>query len=743
VEFAYPLPWWGWSLILAGVALAGYGAYTRNVVSLSPGRRSLLAAIRTLVLLLVVFFLFRPVRLHPSNAFRNQVVPVLVDISRSMALADAGGQRRIDHAADLVTRQVLPAVKSRFQAEVLTFGESLTPSTQSAFSPTARRSDLSGALEAVTERYRGRRVAGVVVVSDGGDTGGREAAHALEDANIPVFAIGVGNAARMPDREILSLTVGQANVENALVDLSISAVSYGYGTDPIRFRVLANGRPIDSRLVTPAANGTPVHEVFLAAPDRAGATLLTVEIPPEAGEAVPENNRRSVLVSPPGRARRLLIVEGAPGFEHSFIKRALGADPSLEFDASVRKGQNDQGQDTFYIQATPSRGASLVSGFPTERRALYAYDAVVLANVDRELLNREQLNLTADFVERRGGGVLMLGARSFARGAFVGTVLENVLPLELSDRGGGLTRTAAQSQDATAQPFKVMLTPEGEAHPIMRLGLDRGEILRRWEQVPPLASTATLGAPHPGAQVLATTETPGGGRYPLVAVQRYGRGRSMIFSGEASWRWRMGLPSTDRTHEMFWRQTARWLSTDAPDPVELGEIDAAAAGDMVDLDMLVRDAEFVPIPDATVTLRVTLPGGASRELLASLVDAASGLYRARLRADQSGIYRVGGEARRGTAVLGSSNRWTLVGGADPEMADPRLNQELLSRLAAASGGRYLADADISQLPSLLMSAQQETVPPERQDLWNNVWTFALIVLLLSAEWILRRRWGMR
>jgi uncharacterized membrane protein len=47
------------------------------------------------------------------------------------------------------------------------------------------------------------------------------------------------------------------------------------------------------------------------------------------------------------------------------------------------------------------------------------------------------------------------------------------------------------------------------------------------------------------------------------------------------------------------------------------------------------------------------------------------------------------------------------------------------------------------LPSLLVSAQQDMVPPERQDLWNNVWTFALIVLLLSAEWILRRRWGMR
>jgi uncharacterized membrane protein len=742
LQFAYPLPWWGWILVLAGVALAGYGAYTRAAVSLSPTRRSLLAAIRALVLLLLVFFLCRPVRLLPSNTLHNQVVPVLVDVSRSMGLADAGGRRRIEHAADLLTRAVLPAVRSEFQADVFTFGETLAPGSSANLAATARRSDLSGALEAVRERYRGRRVAGIVVLSDGGDTGGRDAARTAESGNVPVFTIGIGDPARRPDREVLSLTVGEANVENALVDLSVSAVSHGYGTAPFTLRLLANDRPIDSRMVTPATDGSPVHETFLVAPDRAGPTLLKIEIPAEPGETVPDNNRRSVLVSPPGRVRRLLLVEGAPGFEHSFIKRALAKDPSLEFDAAVRKGQNDQGQDTFYLQATPARGAALVSGFPTERRGLYAYDAVVLANVDRALLNRDHLALAAAFVETRGGGLLMLGARSFARGAFVGTVLEDVLPLELSDRSGGVTRTSGQSGTEGSEPYRVTLTPEGEAHPIMRLGLDRGETLRRWEQVPPLASTALLGSPRPGAQVLAMTVTPGG-RYPLVAVQRFGRGRSMVFTGEASWRWRMGLPSSDRTHEMFWRQTARWLSAGAPDPVSLREITTAAGGDMLELEMLVRDAEFTPIPDAKVSMRVTLPGGASQDLSASLVDSASGLYGARLRADQVGIYRVSGEARRGDVVLGTTSRWTLVGGADPEMADPRLNQELLVRLASASGGRDLSEDDISALPTLLVSAQGETGPPVRQDLWNNVWTFALIVLLLSAEWILRRRWGMR
>jgi hypothetical protein len=217
----------------------------------------------------------------------------------------------------------------------------------------------------------------------------------------------------------------------------------------------------------------------------------------------------------------------------------------------------------------------------------------------------------------------------------------------------------------------------------------------------------------------------------------------MIFAGEASWRWRMGLPSTDRTHEMFWRQTARWLSAGAPDPIELGEIGPTAEGDRLELDMLVRDPEFKPILDAAVTMRLTKPGGESQDLTASLVDAGSGLYRARLRADQRGMYRVSGEARRGDAVLGSSSRWCLVGGADLEMADPRLNQDLLARLGTSSGGRYVTEGDISALPTWLASALGESVPPERQDLWNNVWTFAVIVLLLSTEWLLRRRWGMR
>ena len=111
----------------------------------------------------------------------------------------------------------------------------------------------------------------------------------------------------------------------------------------------------------------------------------------------------------------MLIVEGAPGFEHTFLKRALSDDPGLEIDAVVRKGQNDEGRDTFFIQADPSRMAALASGYPAKRAELFVYDAVIFGNIEGDFFTRDQLEMTGDFVAERGGGLLVLGARSFER----------------------------------------------------------------------------------------------------------------------------------------------------------------------------------------------------------------------------------------------------------------------------------------------------------------------------------------
>ena len=95
------------------------------------------------------------------------------------------------------------------------------------------------------------------------------------------------------------------------------------------------------------------------------------------------------------------------------------------------------------------------------------------------------------------------------------------------------------------------------------------------------------------------------------------------------------------------------------------------------------------------------------------------------------------------APLGEADRAFYVGGADREFADPRLNEGFLRRAARASGGRYVRPAEAGRIPAWLRTTVPQSAAPVPSDAWHTPWSFAAIVLLLSGEWILRRRWGLR
>lgn len=739
MHFAYPLPWWLALVLVAAIGGVTFVAYRRTLAPLTRSQRAILAVCRALALTTLVLFLFRPIVLVPPQAGNGSIVPVLVDVSRSMRLNDAGGQTRLARAIALVQTTLVPALSRQFTPELYTVGERVEPTRLDRLGGDGRQSDLSGALAAIRERYRGQQIAGIVLLSDGGDTGQSAAAGAASGA--PVFAVGLGSPDRIRDHEIIAVTAGDQRLDQASVDLHVSAISSGFGRAPVQLRVLGNGRELESRRVVPPADDAPIEEVFTVSPDPVNPTVYTVEIPADESEAVAENNARSVLVNPAGRKRRLLVVEGAPGFEHSFLKRAFARDPALEMDSVGRKGKNAEGHDTFFVQAPAERTAALTRGFPARREDLFAYDGLVMANVEGDFLTRAQLAMAADFVGERGGGLLVVGARSFERRGLTGTPLEAVLPVELDERRGAIAQTVRSG--ASAARYKVIVTPEGEQHPAMRIGNSAEETRRLWSALPPLAGGAPLGGPRPGAAVLAVASSATGAMFPVVAVQRYGRGRSLVFAGEASWRWRMLLASSDRSYEFFWRQAARWVAASTADPITISAPESAGAGDELSIAVEVRDAAFAPVADAAVDATLTVPGGQPRVIRLRRSDRVAGQYDARVRAEGPGAYRVDADAHRGDAPLGRAVRWFYVGAVDREFADPRLNEPWLRRVARASGGRYVRPADASRIVGWLQDGTPQQAAPERRDLWHEPWAFAIVVALLSGEWILRRRWGLR
>jgi uncharacterized membrane protein len=742
MQFAVSLPWWALLVLLSAAILLAWRTYAAAAVPVRRYRRAALIVLRVMSLVLLIACLLRPVRVTTPESTSDAAVAILVDVSRSMRLDDAGGRSRIEAAARTVEQTIVPALAGRFVPEVWTFGDSLRRTETAALQPEGSRTDLAGALREVSGRYRDRRLAAIVVVSDGGDTGGQDVAAVADDVQVPVHTVGVGSPGTRFDLEVVDVASGEAALADASVDISVSAVTRG-STAPFDIRLLENGRPIDVRRVTPAADGSPVRLVFTATPATDTATLYTAEIPSTSSEDVVENNRRTIVVEPPGRKRRLLVIEGAPGFEHSFMRRAFLADPGLEVDSVVRKGRDTSGHATYFVQADAERAPLLAAGFPKDRAALYGYDAIVLANIEPDSLTASQLEQLAAFTGERGGGLLVLGARSLVPQGLAGTPLEEVLPVAMSARDSAIVRLKADTTNATTDPpYAVSVTPDGARHPLMRIAADAENNVKQWQALPSLAGAAPVGVPRPGAQVLATIRS-GDASRPLVAVQRYGRGRSMVFTGEASWRWRMRMPSTDRTYELFWRQAARWLTVGAPDRVSIARPEAVLPGGEAVINVDVRDNEFAPVAGADVRLRVATPGGATAELVSPPDDAAVGRYASSTRFDESGVYRVWAEARRGSDMQRSAERWVLVGGSDAEFAEPRLNDQVLRRLSAATGGDYFAADNASQLVPRLSSAAVSNRPPRVEELWHSVWIFIAVMGLLTAEWVLRRRWGLR
>ena len=636
MTFAYPVPWWGLvAAALACLALAR-AAYARTGLSLEPWQRWLLVGLRALAVAALVVCLLRPVSVLPPGPGLSTAVALIVDASRSMAIADAAGEPRLA-AAIRVARAVAADVGRDFRVDIFSAGERVERASLDWFSPSGRRSDLAGAIAAIRDCYRAAPLAGIVLVSDGNDTGHAAAVPAPEGGGVPVFTVGVGGPSAARDWEVRSLTAGPSALDASLVDLTATIVAHG--DCHVAVRLLQGARVLDVRDVVVPADGFPVQQTFTVAPERAAPGVYRVELPADSSGAHggQQRSRRARRAAGPAAARvdgrraarvRALVPEarvarGSVG--HTRRRRAQGTQRFL-------------GQDTYYVQAAPGRTGALTAGFPASREALFAYDGLVLANLEPDALTRDEQALIADFVGERGGGLLVLGLRALAAPLSAGSPLAPVLPLDLSDR-----RSVVRAGAVAGERLRVALTDDGARHPVMRLDASGADLRAKWAALPALAAAAGASAPRPGAAVLAMTTSATGGTVPLVTVQRYGAGRAMIFGGEASWHWKMMMPARETAYDVFWRQSLRWLTGEAPDPVALAVPPVVAPGSVVPIDVAARDASFAPVARAAVTLAVR-GTDAVRDLAAEA--GAPGRASARWQADVPGLYRDRGRRHR-------------------------------------------------------------------------------------------------
>ena len=740
LAFAPPLPVWLVWLAVGAIAAAGAAQYARSAGVLTTRDRVLLGALRVIAVAALGFALARPVLVIAESVTQRNIVAVLVDDSRSMRIADVGGKPRSSVVTSLVggaDSALLAALAPRYQTRVYRVSGSGRVSDPAALAYDGPRTRLLSSVLRLEDELEGAPLAGVVVLSDGADNstvtgtspGITEQLLSLRSRGIPVYPIGIGSPRFERDVEIARIDAPRTVLRNSTVLLTVVVVQRGLGGTRLPVVVEDSGRIVGSASVVMPKDGEAVQVRVRVPASETGARLLRVHVPVQSGEVVRENNERRTLLVVRDRREKILYMEGEPRPELKFARRAVEGDANLQLVTLLRSAKDK------FLRLGVDDSLELASGFPTTREELFSYRGVVLGSIEASFFTADQLRMLSDFVSERGGGLLFLGGRgAYAEGGYAGTSLSDAFPFELS----------VGTPDSTAHELHARPTPLGALHPALQIGRDDSTTATRWTSLPPLTSVNTLLRAKPGATVLLTGGLGDGpGTRPLLAVQRFGRGRVMGLAAQDTWLWQMhaSIPVADSTHEILWRQMLRWLVGDVPDRVDVTVPEESGPGEAVPVTAVVSDRAFIKANGATVQGAVRGAGGASQMSFDWAVDR-DGEYTASFVPDRPGVHEVVLQSVFRGDSTDSSPAYVRVAEAMDEHFGAELRASLLRQVAEETGGRYYTPATVGDLARDIVYSPSGSTVVKKNDLWDMPIVLIVLLLALGGEWVLRRRRGM-
>ncbi len=741
-DFAFTSPTSVRIWVLAGGLL---GAAAVATYTLARGRaarpeRIAMAGLRVLLLGVLVVCLLQPSLILSTVVPQQNFVGILVDDSRSMSIADAGGRPRSAFVTDAFSPEqsdLLHQLSERFTLRFFRFSSAATRlDGPNELTWNGTHTDLGTALDGAREELAGLPLAGLVMITDGADNGHRpltESLVPLQAAGVPVFTVGLGEESLTPDIEVGRVELPRAVLEGSTLLVDVVVTQTGMGRRSVPLIVEDENRLLAEQNVTLGPDGEPVVAHIGFQLDEAGAHRVRFRIPLQDGERVDRNNERDVQVEVRGDREKILYFGGGLSWELKFMRQAVRDDENLQLVVLQRSAEGK------YLRLAVDDGDELVGGFPRTRAELFRYRALILGSVEASFFSHDQLQMIADFVSERGGGFLMLGGRSsFAEGGWAGTPVEEVLPVILSD--------APASPAGYLQEVKVAPTPAGAANAAMQLGNDSVDVRTRWAALPPVTIVNRVTETRPGATVLLQgTSDALDPPQVVLAHQRYGRGKALALTIQDSWLWQMSadVPLEDQSHETLWRQMLRWLIDDVPESVAVTlDHEQVERGEAVRLSANVADSTYLEVNDALVTVKVTDPTGAVTEEPAEWTVERDGEYAARVVPTVEGSYEIEVSATRGDRLLGTDSTHLVVAPSDEEFFGAGQRTSLLRRIADETGGLYYTPSTVGSLPDDITVTGAGVTLVEQRDLWDMPILFLVILALMGAEWGYRRLRGL-
>ncbi len=787
LEFHGGMEWIWIGLLAAAFAMVIWISYRWLPAELSSGRKATLIILRVAFLVLLLGVLLRPVLTLSLERKIRQTLLVLVDSSRSMAIADprvtsedikraAIAKGHLDARKGLdqeleegraeefkvlartnvlqsvlsdETLNLLPELSEKFDLVTFTFGlggqvrELQRAHREQERDPNAPSAKLTlkdfpwidelGAVHSATamgdslretlNRKRGQSLAGIWMISDG--------AH-----NTGVQPRTVGSELSSAGVPLYFYGVGITSPRDIIItEMDAPPAAFLEDELLVRVRVRSQGLAGENGQLILTLNGEKVAEETVAfGPDGEQQiplrfkTNISGEFELKASMAARDDETDS---NNNEAARRLRIVDEK--IKVLFVEQS----PRWDFrylHAVLTRDRRVQAK-TLLLEGDPAlareENTPYLESFPENKKDLFEYDVVVLGDVDPKRLTVTQMENLNEFVSRFGGAFVMIAGRKFSPHAYLDTPVADMLPVEFEKGTDG-----SGAEIIADKPIRVQLTALGKVDPMLNLVGEDEASITLWDDLPPIYWVAQVDS-KPGAEVLMVdpNQETNHGKLPIIARHRYGLGQVLYVGTDNTWRWRRNVG--DLYYTRFWGQISqrmaqqRFIGADKRTQISLNSQNYMT-GDRIRAYARLYQEGYEPFDDEEVSGVYSSTDGSQSEVMLKVVEGQPGLFFGEFIAPAAGQYQFHLEPSPET------KRDFTVAEASLEMAETAMNANLMEDLATMTKGRFFREEDLHELAGAIKADRVGVQSRMEVELWATPLYFILILLMVTVEWVVRK-----
>jgi hypothetical protein len=678
--------WWLPACLALGLLYAWL--MYRQPVQLAKTARYGLFALRAVVVTLLGLLLVSPLIKSVSYQPQKPVILIAQDNSESIRLF---GRAELAEANAASLAQLKTQLGDGYEVHEFNFDKGLRDGLSNTYN--GKQTDISLALHQLNDRFVNRNIGALVLATDGLYNLGTDPQYEARNIKTSIYTIALGDTT--PRRDLL---IGNINYNKTAYlgndfEVELLAEAYQSNGETMRLTVTEDGRQVISQNISiNSAAFKKVIPLKLNA-DKKGVRKFTVSLAPVKNELSVQNNTETFYIEVLDARQKILLLYDGPHPDISVIKQSIESNRNFELKASLM---------TDFASLNVSDYSLAI---------LYQLSSASYGKVQNILTGKTPLWL-------------------------VGGTQTDINGLNRAQKVVNVNAGRDDAQEVFAQPM-----------PTFTAFTLSDSTQNKLSKLPPLLAAYGTYEAQPNAAVLLKQKIGSvPTNYPLLAFGDEGGRRTAVLTAEGLWRWQLAEYREYGNHhalEELFGQGVQYLTANANR--ERFRVYPAKnvfdEGENVLLNAeLYNDAlELVNTPDVRIAIK-----NKDGKNFSFLFTRSGQSYQLNAGTLPVGEYSYSATAKNGKQQYAANGQITIKQ-LNLEARQSTANHRLLKNMAERSGGQMLLPAQINQLASLIRKNDNiKTVVYEDKrysDMISLKWIFALLVVMLSAEWFLRKREG--